>query len=71
MACRGIKTAFIEMAAASGLHLVPMEQRNPLVTTSYGTGQLIKAALDLGVEKSFSALAAVRLTMAVSECYKP
>ncbi len=45
------KTAFIEMAAASGLHLVPMEQRNPLVTTSYGTGQLIKAALDLGVEK--------------------
>ncbi|MFU2098934.1 glycerate kinase [Mannheimia haemolytica] len=45
------KTAFIEMAATSGLHLVPMEQRNPLVTTSYGTGQLIKAALDLGVEK--------------------
>ncbi|AJE07080.1 glycerate kinase [Mannheimia haemolytica] len=45
------KTAFIEMAAASGLHLVPMEQRNPLITTSYGTGQLIKAALDLGVEK--------------------
>ncbi|HGO5857316.1 TPA: glycerate kinase [Mannheimia haemolytica] len=45
------KTAFIEMAAASGLHLVPMEQRNPLVTTSYGTGQLIKATLDLGVEK--------------------
>ncbi|HDL5699560.1 TPA: glycerate kinase [Mannheimia haemolytica] len=45
------KTAFIEMAAASGLHLVPIEQRNPLVTTSYGTGQLIKAALDLGVEK--------------------
>lgn len=45
------KNAFIEMAAASGLHLVPMEQRNPLITTSYGTGQLIKAALDLGVEK--------------------
>lgn len=45
------KTAFIEMAAASGLHLVPNELRNPLITTSYGTGQLIKAALDLGVEK--------------------
>ena len=45
------KTAFIEMAAASGLHLVPPTQRNPLITTSYGTGQLIKAALDLGVEK--------------------
>lgn len=45
------KTAFIEMAAASGLHLVPPEARNPLFTTSYGTGELIKAALDCGVEK--------------------
>lgn len=45
------KTAFIEMTAASGLHLVPPEQRNPLITTSYGTGELIKAALSLGVKK--------------------
>ncbi|MEG9481900.1 glycerate kinase [Mannheimia sp. HC-2023] len=45
------KTAFIEMAAASGLHLVPNNKRNPLITTSYGTGELIKAALDFGVEK--------------------
>lgn len=45
------KKAIIEMAAASGLHLVPFEQRNPLKTTSFGTGQLIKNALDLGVEK--------------------
>lgn len=45
------QTAFIEMAAASGLHLVAPEQRNPLVTTSYGTGELIKAALDRGVKK--------------------
>lgn len=45
------QTAFIEMAAASGLHLVPPEQRNPLITTSYGTGELIKAALSLGVKK--------------------
>ncbi|KJR28056.1 glycerate kinase [Vibrio navarrensis] len=44
------KTAVIEMAAASGLHLVTPEQRNPLITTSYGTGELIKAALDHGVE---------------------
>lgn len=44
------KTAIIEMAAASGLHLVPPEKRNPLLTTSYGTGVLIKLALDLGVE---------------------
>ena len=44
------KTAIIEMAAAAGLHLVPPEKRNPLLTTSYGTGELIKLALDLGVE---------------------
>jgi glycerate kinase len=39
-------TAVIEMAAASGLTLVPPDQRNPLATTTYGTGQLIQAALD-------------------------
>ncbi|MCW8330511.1 glycerate kinase [Photobacterium sp. SDRW27] len=44
------KTAIIEMAAASGLHLVTPEQRNPLLTTTFGTGELIKAALDSGVE---------------------
>ncbi|MBC8014740.1 MAG: glycerate kinase [Sporomusaceae bacterium] len=42
-------TAVIEMAAASGLPLVPIEQRNPCITTTYGTGQLIKAALDAGM----------------------
>ncbi|XWY19346.1 glycerate kinase [Bisgaard Taxon 45] len=45
------RTAIIEMASASGLHLVPLTQRNPLKTTSFGTGQLIKAALELGVKK--------------------
>lgn len=45
------KTAIIEMAAASGLHLVPREKRNPLVTTTRGTGELIVAALDYGVEQ--------------------
>ncbi|SDZ61184.1 glycerate kinase [Evansella caseinilytica] len=44
-------TAVIEMAEASGLGLVPKEKRNPLLTTTYGTGELIKAALDLGVSK--------------------
>ncbi|WP_256383611.1 glycerate kinase [Photobacterium toruni] len=44
------KTAVIEMAAASGLHLVSPELRNPLLTTSYGTGELILAALDQSVE---------------------
>ncbi|TDT45758.1 glycerate kinase [Fonticella tunisiensis] len=42
------KTAVIEMAAASGLPLLKKEERNPLVTTTYGTGQLIKHALDMG-----------------------
>lgn len=41
-------TAFIEMAEASGLSLVPLEQRNPLITTSRGTGELILHALDHG-----------------------
>lgn len=41
-------TAVIEMAAASGLSLVPKEKRNPLHTTSYGTGELIRSALDAG-----------------------
>ena len=43
------KTAIIEMAAASGLALVAPGLRNPLKTTSYGTGELIRAALDAGV----------------------
>ena len=44
------KTAAIEMAAASGLPLVPPDRRDPTRTTTFGTGQLIAAALDLGVE---------------------
>jgi glycerate kinase len=42
--------AFIEMAAASGLEHVPSELRNPLKTTSWGTGELIRFALDGGVK---------------------
>ncbi len=44
------KCAFIEMAAASGLELVRACDRNPLLTTSYGTGELIRCALDHGVK---------------------
>jgi glycerate kinase len=44
-------TAVIEMAAASGLPLVLPQKRNPLITTTYGTGELIKAALDHGCRK--------------------
>ena len=43
------KRAVIEMSAASGLPLVPPEQRNPLLTTSYGTGEMIRDALDRGI----------------------
>ena len=42
------RRAVLEMAAASGLPMVPMEKRNPLNTTSYGTGELIRHALDQG-----------------------
>ena len=44
-------TAVIEMAAASGLPLVPKAQRDPRGTTTYGTGELIKAALDAGAKR--------------------
>lgn len=44
------RSAFIEMAAASGLEQVPANLRDPLKTTSWGTGELIRHALDEGVE---------------------
>ncbi len=43
--------AIIEMAAASGLPMVSPEKRNPLNTTTYGTGELIRDALDQGYQK--------------------
>jgi glycerate kinase len=53
-ACYGIldsgTTAIIEMAAASGLHLVGRNM-NPSATTTFGTGQLIKDAIDKGCRK--------------------
>lgn len=42
-------TAFIEMAKASGLQLLRPHERNPMTTTTFGTGQLIAHALDQGV----------------------
>ncbi|GAB2613673.1 glycerate 3-kinase [Emticicia sediminis] len=44
------KTAFIEMATASGLRLLKNEERNPLKTSTLGTGELIKLVLEAGVE---------------------
>lgn len=48
---RGRKTAVIETATASGLPLLQEEERNPWLTTSYGTGQLIIHALDQGCRR--------------------
>ena len=45
------QTAVIEMAAASGLPLLTPEQRNPRISTTYGTGELMRAALDAGLRK--------------------
>ena len=45
------RTAIIEMAAASGLALLSKDERNPSITTSYGTGQLINDALNHDVNK--------------------
>lgn len=45
--------AVIEMAAASGLTLVKAEERNPMTATTYGTGEMIKAAMDQGCRKIY------------------
>ncbi|MEG0629160.1 glycerate kinase family protein [Enterococcus viikkiensis] len=45
------KTAVMEMAKANGIELLSKEKRNPLITSTYGTGEMILAALDQGVEK--------------------
>jgi glycerate kinase len=44
------KTAFIEMAEASGIRLLTGHEANPILTNTYGTGELIKDALEKGVE---------------------
>jgi len=47
----GVTTAVIEMATASGLALLADDERDPRRTTSYGTGQLIRDALDRGAQR--------------------
>lgn len=44
-------TGVVEMAAASGLPLIRRDERNPMRTTTYGTGELIRHALDHGVRR--------------------
>ena len=50
------KTAIIEMAEASGLLLIPPLLRNPGITSTFGTGELIRSALDYNVEKIIVAI---------------
>lgn len=45
------ETAVIEMAAASGLPLIPAARRDPRITTTRGTGELIRAAMDAGARR--------------------
>jgi glycerate kinase len=49
-------TAIVEMAQAAGLPLVPSEQRDPLRTTTFGVGELIRAALERGAQRIFVGL---------------
>mgnify|MGYP002654658764 CR=1 FL=1 len=46
-----VRTAVLEMAAAAGLKLVPRDRRNPMLTTSYGVGELLQAALEGGAQR--------------------
>ncbi len=48
---RAERTAVIEMAAAAGLRHVPRDRRDPMLTTSRGVGELIRAALDAGARR--------------------
>ena len=50
------RTAVVEMATAAGLQLLRPEQRNPLYATTYGVGQLIKAAIDYGARRILLAI---------------
>ncbi|RON51689.1 glycerate kinase [Pseudomonas frederiksbergensis] len=49
-------TAIIEMAEASGLQLVPLAQRDACISSTYGTGELIRAALDAGAQRVILAI---------------
>lgn len=49
-------TAIIEMAEASGLQLVPVSQRDACISSTFGTGELIRAALDAGAQRVILAI---------------
>lgn len=50
------RTAIVEMAMASGLQLLSLDQRDATTTSTFGTGELIKAALDAGAERVILAI---------------
>jgi glycerate 2-kinase len=50
------RSALVEMAAANGLVLLPPHRRNPILTTTYGTGQLIRAAARRGARHIYLAV---------------
>ncbi len=52
----GVKTAIVEMASASGLSLLSKERRNPLHTTTFGSGELILSALEEGAKRVIIAI---------------
>lgn len=52
----GKKIAFVEMARASGLQLLPFEERNPLKTSTFGTGQLVLETLRRGANEIYMAI---------------
>lgn len=62
--------AVIEMACASGICLLSQDKRNPLITTTYGTGELISKALDAVIANSYWQLAGVLRLMVVQGCCK-
>jgi glycerate kinase len=62
------QTAVIEMAAASGLHLLRPDQYNPLATTTYGTGELLLAGAQLGAKKIILGIGGSATTDAGAGC---
>ena len=57
------QTAIMEMASASGIELVPTDRLDPMKATTYGTGELMRAAVKQGCARSSSESVAVRLSM--------
>ena len=63
------QTAVIEMARASGLALLSENEKSALNTTTYGTGQLFKAALDSGAKKFILGIGGMLQMMVVQVLY--